>query len=98
MDEAGYSPEVQIGLDNAWTRYVEEFERMKAATKLVPMEERPKGERPKVEAPLYSREQLLRFLDIEVDGPSSAATSQDAESLTWQPIDWSADEAEATAP
>lgn len=89
MDEAGYGPEVCAALDDGWTAFVEEFERMRDATVMVPMKERPKGQPPMVPAPKHTTAELLRALDIETgeDVPSSRA-AQAAQPLTWEPIDW----------
>lgn len=93
MDDAGYSPEVQLGLDDAWTAFVEDWERMRDATTMVPMQERPKGAKPMVSAPLYSRAQLLRALDIEADeSPDSRVVQNALPPGDWGAIDWGDEE------
>lgn len=67
MDQSGYGPETQLALDDGWIAFVEEFERLRDETVMVEMEERDKHAKPMVPAPKYSRDELLRMLDLGPD-------------------------------
>lgn len=98
MEDAGYSPDTQLALDDGWLGFVQQFERMRDATHMVPMEERPKGAKPMVPAPLYSREHLLRALDIETDEPSGSRVVDNAiQPSDWGAIDWGDEDEEVSA-
>jgi hypothetical protein len=90
MEESGYWPETQLALDDGWTSFVEEFERLRDETILVEAEERDKHAKPMVPAPRYSPEQLKKWLDILPDDVVSGVVSEALQPSRrdWESVPW----------
>jgi hypothetical protein len=68
LDAAGYGPTVRLALDDAYLAFVQQFERMKEATTWVPDARQHRKAAPMKEVPVYTRDELLAYLDIHDDG------------------------------
>jgi len=90
MAEAGYSPDVRLALDDAYLGFVREFEQLREMTKLVDAPERDKRAKAQVPVPVYSTDDLKRFLDIPVDGPipTRLSTLEVLDDSAWAGVDW----------
>lgn len=90
MEASGYGPETQLALDDGWLAFVEEFERLREETVMVPMEERERHAKPMVPAPKYDRDMILRMLDLEPDEDIPSPLVEEAVHPShWDAIDWS---------
>jgi hypothetical protein len=94
MQEAGYSHGARLSLDREFVRFVNEFERMRDAKKEVAAKKPSRKPRQTEWVPVYSKEELLRFLDIDptdtemVQAVAPAAISQS----DWDAVpDWGED-------
>jgi hypothetical protein len=67
MREDGYSSRTRQALDLMALEFGEAFERARDATVMVDAPQQPRKARPQVAKPLYTQEQLLRFLGVETE-------------------------------
>ncbi len=95
LHEAGYSYRTCLALDLDWLQYVQRFERMRDATKLVPAERRDKRAKPMTSAPKHTEEELLRYLGVDPDDDAARDAVEGAlADIDWDAVPWDDDEPE----
>jgi hypothetical protein len=99
MDDDGYGPAVCLALDDAFLSYVQQFERMRDATTWVPDPSRQhRKAKPQKEVHVYSKDEILAFLDItdagDIDSPIVANALDALDPALWEAMDgWDDDDA-----
>jgi hypothetical protein len=91
MEDDGYGPAVCLALDDAYLSFVQQFERMRDATTWVADTERGRRRaRPQKEVHVYTKDELLAFLDIadadEINSPVVANALDAMDPALWEEL------------
>jgi hypothetical protein len=93
MDDAGYSAESQLALDDSYLGFVQQFERLQQATVLIDAPPRDKHAKPQIEVPAHDEDFLKAYLDIPSGKDAESAIAENAINPVlmdhlWKQVPW----------
>lgn len=87
MRDAGYAAETRIAVDDDYVAVAQKFDRLLNATKLEDAPPVKKGQKPQIQVPAYTEDQLKAWLGLGPDEQPSRIVSAKIDDRSWESVD-----------